>query len=45
MKYITSVKDRDNVKHVVEVNGKNVEVVELGKPEDYGNKKASISTR
>ena len=38
MKYITQVKDGSDIKHIVEVNGKNVEVIEIGKPESYGNK-------
>lgn len=38
MKYITSVKDNGNTKHIVEVSGKNIEVVEESStPERYGN--------
>ena len=40
MKYITKVKDGSDIKHIVEVNGKNVEVIELGKVESYGNKQS-----
>ena len=39
MKYVTSVKDGKDVKHVVEVNSQNVEVVQLSKAESYGNMK------
>lgn len=40
MKYITQVKDGSDIKHIVEVNGKNVEVIELGKVESYGDKQS-----
>ena len=37
MKYITSVNDGKDIKHIVEVNGKNVEVVQAHERENYGN--------
>tara|TARA_R110000824_G_scaffold139563_1_gene304729 strand:- start:10063 stop:10335 length:273 start_codon:yes stop_codon:yes gene_type:complete len=41
LKYITSVIDGRNIKHIVEVNGKNVEVVQVGELENYGNRKGN----
>jgi len=39
MKYITSVEDRDaSLKHIIEINGKNIEVVYYWKSESYGDK-------
>ena len=38
MKYITQVKDGSDIKHIVEVNGKNVEVIQSGEKERYGNR-------
>ncbi len=39
MKYITQVAQRDDIKHIIEVDGKNVEVVAIHAPESYGDKK------
>lgn len=39
MKYITHVNQENDVKHIVEVDGKNVEVIQTHKPNDYGNRK------
>lgn len=38
MKYITSVKDNDGIKHIVEAGGLNQAVLELTKSESYGNR-------
>lgn len=39
MKYITQVVEANNdIKHVVEVSGQNVFIIEGNKPEPYGNK-------
>lgn len=44
MKYITSVKDNGDIKHIVEVSGENIEVIEgASRPELYGNKKGCIA--
>ena len=43
MKYITQVMDGNDTKHIVEVEGKNVEVIHLSKSESYGNKKDTFS--
>ena len=39
MKYITSVKEELNIKHIIEAGSQNIEVVQLSKAEDYGNMK------
>lgn len=39
MKYITSVRDRSGLKHIVEVSGQNLEVIESPSAEQYGNMK------
>ena len=39
MNYITSVDTTEGVKHIIEVEGRNVEVLHRNKPESYGNKK------
>lgn len=39
MHYITNVSTQYGVKHIVEVDGRNVEVLHSDKPESYGNKK------
>lgn len=39
MKYITQVMQDKDVKHIVEVDGKNVEVIQESKIIGYGNKK------
>ncbi len=39
MKYITQVMQGQNVKHIVEVDGKNVEVIQESGVVPYGNKK------
>lgn len=39
MHYITSVLDKDkNVKHIIEINGNNVEVMFMLQADGYGNK-------
>ena len=38
MKYITNVKDGRDIKHIVEVNGKNIEVIQSSESEKYGNR-------
>ena len=39
MKYITNVMSGNDVKHIVEVDGKNVEVIQKKEPQSYGNRK------
>ena len=39
MKYITNVKSGDDVKHIVEVEGENVEVIQKCEKVRYGNRK------
>jgi len=40
MIYITKVNDAEyNKKHIIEIDGNNVEVLEMYTPEQYGNKK------
>ena len=43
MKYITSVNDNSDIKHIVEANGSTHEVIEGGKPEQYGPKKGETT--
>ena len=38
MKYITNVNQENDVKHIVEVEGKNVEVIQKGDKVSYGNR-------
>ena len=43
MKYITNVMSGNDVKHIVEVDGKNVEVIQTKEPQSYGNRKGELT--